>query len=387
MLQGLGVILLLPMARELDRGVRRGVLDYARRQGCWTIYEEPPGYLMEHTPPQRLDSLQDWHAQGAIVPPDRAAEVRALGLPTVVGIGPPDAGAEAHQLLCADEEIGRMGAAALMASGLERFAYSGFAGLDFSESREVGFRATLKEAGHLPHVYCPAPPLPGRSWNGEQLQLAAWLRSLPKPVGIMACNDDRARMLAETCRLSEIQVPDEIAILGVDNDAEICNSANPPLSSISLATERGGYEAATLLDLLMRGGKPPSGTLLVRPVEVVERRSTDMPAATDPVVARALRFIRENANRDIRVADLPVASGVSRRALQDRFRQYLSRTPLAEIHRCRVERIARLLVETDMTVREIAAASGFELDAHVSRFFSRQTGDTPLEYRRKYRMP
>jgi len=278
-----------------------------------------------------------------------------------------------------------MGAATLMASGLQRFAYSGFAGLEFSECREVAFAATLQEAGHHPQVYSPPPPLPGRPWNAEQPDLAAWLQSLPKPVGIMACNDDRARMLAEMCRLIEIRVPEEVAILGVDNDPEICNSANPPLSSISLATERGGHEAAALLDLLMQGGKPPSGTLLMRPVEVVARRSTDMLAVTDPVVARALRFIRENANRDIRVADLPVASGVSRRALQNRFRQYLSRTPLEEIHRCRVQRIARLLVETDLTVREIAAASGFDLDAHVSRFFSRQTGDTPLEYRRKNR--
>lgn len=374
------------MSRELDRGLRRGILEYARTQGTWTIYEEPLGYLRESTPVGRLANLRDWHAEGAIVPADRAAEVVALGLPTVVAIGTRTAGVKAHQLLCADEEIGQMGAAALLGLGLHHFAYSGFAGLESSDYRERGFRTKLEEAGRSLHVHSSAPPPQGRSWPVEQQHLAAWLHSLPKPTGIMACNDGWAGMLVETCRLSDIRVPDEIAILGVDNDAEICNNAGPPLSSIALGSERGGYEAAALLDVLMAGGKPPSEPPLVHPIEVVSRKTTETLVVADAVVARALRFIRENANRDIRVADLPVASGVSRRALQDRFRQYLSRTPLEEIHRCRVERIARLLVDTEMTVREIAAASGFDLDAHVSRFFSRQTGTTPLEYRRKYRM-
>ncbi len=203
----------------------------------------------------------------------------------------------------------------------------------------------------------------------------------------MACNDDRARMLSEVRRLSDIHVPDEVAILGVDNDGQVCGSANPPLSSIALATERGGYEAAALLDTLMHGRRPQCNTLIVHPTHVVERQSTDTLAVADPAVARALRFIRDNANKDIRVADLPPVSGVSRRALQDRFKHCLGRTPMEEIHRSRVGRIARLLVETNMSVGEIAAISGFDHDAHVGRFFSRHTGVTPLEYRRKHRTP
>jgi LacI family transcriptional regulator, galactose operon repressor len=374
------------MSRELDRGLRRGVLEYARTQGSWAIYEEPPHYLREFSPPQRIGSNPGCQAQGAIVPQERLAEVAALGVPTVIAVGTRESASETYRLLCADEEVGCMGAAALLGLGLRHFAYSGFAGLDFSDQRERGFQMRIEEAGHSLYVYSPAPPPPGQSWLAEQEHLAAWLRALPKPAGVMGCNDDWAAILAETCRLSDIQVPDEIAILGVDNDLEICNNASPPLSSIALGTERAGYEAAALLDLLMGGGRPRSNTVLLHPIEVVARRSTETLAVADPVVARALRFIRENANRDIRVADLPLASGVSIRALQDRFRQYLSRTPLEEIHRCRVERIAQLLVDTDMTVREIAAASGFDLDAHVSRFFSRQKGTTPLEYRRKYRI-
>ena len=137
----------------------------------------------------------------------------------------------------------------------------------------------------------------------------------------------------------------------------------------------------------MRRRKVAPACITVHPTHVVSRQSTDNLALDDPVVVRALRFIRDNANKDLRVGDLPSASGVSRRARQDRFKLYLGRTPMEEIHRCRVERIARLLVETNMTIGELAAASGFEIGAHVSRFFSRHTGLTPLEYRRRNRLP
>jgi LacI family transcriptional regulator len=180
-------------------------------------------------------------------------------------------------------------------------------------------------------------------------------------------------------------VPDDVAILGVDNDEQVCRSASPPLSSIALATERGGYEGAAMLAGIMAGQAPQSRIVVVHPTHVVQRQSTDILAIADPAMVRTLRFIRENSNRNLRVADLISTAGLSRRALQDRFLLELGRTPMEEIHRCRVDRIARLLVETNMTIGEIAA-SGFELDAHVARFFSRRAGMTPLAYRKKNRI-
>jgi LacI family transcriptional regulator len=270
--------------------------------------------------------------------------------------------------------------------GVRHFAYCGLRGLEFSDNRALGFTNAIREAGLDAVVYAPQAQHAGQSWYAEQKHIAKWLASLPKPVGLMACNDDRARMLGEICRLRGFRVPDDVAILGVDNDEQVCNSANPPLSSIALATQKAGYDAAAQLDALMRGRKITPSTIMVNPTHVVSRQSTDTLAIEDPIVLRALRYIRDNANQDIRVADLPQISGISRRTLQDRFNHCLGRTPMEEIHRCRAERICRLLVDTNMTVSEIAAASGFELDAHVSRFFSRQTGLTPLEYRRKCRL-
>jgi LacI family transcriptional regulator len=376
MKRGPGVILLFTPAREFDRGLRRGILEYARTHGPWTIYDDGSACLDALSADDLIDCLARRNARGMIVPPGRAHELALLGIPMVITGGTRKPGAPGHQLLCADEAIGRMGATTLLGLGLRHFAYWDPADVEFSAAREQGFVEAINQTGHSAHCYRSTPA-----------QLADWLRWLPKPAGVMACDDERASIVAEICRFQGIRVPDEIAILGVDNNCELCESASPPLASIALATERGGYEAAALLDALMRGVAPPSQTVIVPPTHVVPRESIDTIAIDDPAVAQALRFIRENANRDVRVSELLAATGMCRRSLQDHFRRYLSRTPMEEIHRCRVDRLTRLLVETNLTVREIAAVSGFELDAHVARFFSRHTGIGPLEFRKKTRTP
>ena len=380
------MILLIPAAREFDRGFRRGIVEYAQVHGPWTFHEEAPPYLQSLTRRQHLQNMRKWKAQGVIVLQSRLAEVKPLKLPAVVAIGTRRLGSQHCQVVCANEEIGHMGAKTLLGLGLRHFAYCGLEGLEFSDNRGIGFTRAIQEAGYPATVYSSSTRHLGQSWYQEQRELARWLSDLPKPAGLMACNDDRARTLAEICRMEGIRVPDDVAILGVDNDELVCRSTNPPLSSIALATERGGYEAAALLAAMMSGRAPASKVVVVHPTHVVPRQSTDILAIADPSMVRTLRFIRENSNRNLRVADLTATAGLSRRALQDRFLRDLGRSPMEEIHRCRADRIARLLAETNMTVAEIAAASGFEVDAHVARFFSRRTGMTPLAYRKKNRI-
>lgn len=381
-----GVILLIPAAREFDRGVRRGIVEYAHAHGPWVFHEEAPAYLQSLPPRQHLRNMSRWKAHGVIALQSRLAEVKSLRLPQVVVVETRRLDPSFCQVVCADLDIGEMGARTLAGLGLRNFAYCGLQGLQFSDDRETGFRNAIQEAGYPTEVYHSSKRNLGQSWYAERQQLERWLAGLPKPVGLMACNDDRARQVAEGCRMRGIRVPDEVAILGVDNDEQVCRSANPPLSSIALATERGGYEAAALLASLMAGRTPPDKVVSVRPAHVVPRQSTDILAIEDPSLVRALRFVRENSNRNLRVTDLVAAAGISRRALQDRFLEELGRTPTEEIHRCRVEHIGRLLVGTNMTIGEIAVACGFEVDAHVARFFSRRTGMTPLAYRKKMRI-
>lgn len=381
------MILLIPSGREFDRGLRRGIVRYAQAHGPWIFHEEEPGYLRGISRRQRLRNFAAWNASGAIGHQKRLAEVTSLSIPMVAVIETRKLGKDANQICCANLEIGKTAAETLVALGLRHFAFCGLRGLEFSEGRQLGFVKAIEKAGHRAEVYGSNSRNLAQSWYMEERQLSRWLLGLPKPIGLAACNDDLGRRITELCRTHNILVPDEIAVLGVDNDEQVCNSANPPLSSIALATERAGYEAAALLASLMQEAKQCARTVLVQPSHVVSRRSTDMLAIEDPVLVKALRFIRDHSSRNISVVDVMDSCGLSRRSLQDRFQQRLGRTPMEEIHRCRIARVARLLVETNMTVREIAALAGFEMDAHVARFFARHTGMTPLEYRRRKQLP
>ncbi|MBN8730147.1 MAG: DNA-binding transcriptional regulator [Acidobacteria bacterium] len=380
------VILLIPSAREFDRGLRRGIIEYAHTHGPWIFHEEAPPYLQRLSPKQRMQNMRAWHADGMIVIQSRYAEVRSLDVPTVVAVGSRTLKPSFSQVVCADEEIGREGARVVLSLGLRNFAYCGLNGLEFSDNRGKGFQGAILAAGFRADFYSPSTEHLGQSWYREQKLLGRWLMQLRKPVGLLACNDDRARVITEICRLRGIRVPDDVAILGVDNDEQVCRSSNPPISSIALATERGGYEAAALLAKLMSGRTPARGTITVHPTQVVRRQSTDILAIQDQHMVRALRFIRDHSHRNLRVSDVLLEAGLSRRALQDKFTREVGRSPIEEIHQCRVDRICRLLLGTNMTIREIALACGFEIDAHVARFFSRRMGMTPLAYRKKLRL-
>jgi len=380
------VILLIPSAREFDRGLRRGIIEYAHRHGPWIFHEEAPPYLQRLSPKQRMQNMRAWNADGMIVIQSRFVEVRSLDVPTVVAVGSRALKPSFSQVVCADEEIGREGARVLLSLGLRNFAYCGLNGLEFSDNRGKGFQEAILAAGFHAEFYSPSAQHLGQSWYREQKLLGRWLMQLRKPVGLLACNDDRARVITEICRMQRIRVPDDVAILGVDNDEQVCRSASPPISSIALATERGGFESAALLAKLMSGRTPVCRTITVHPAQEVRRQSTDILAINDRHMVRALRFIRDNSHRNLRVSDILLEAGLSRRALQDKFMLEVGRSPMEEIHRCRIDRICRLLLETNMTIGEIALACGFAVDAHVARFFSRRIGMTPLAYRKKMRL-
>ena len=380
------MLLLLAPGREFSRGLRRGIVEYATKHGPWILLEPEPSYVRAPTARGHLHGLHKLGADGVIVSASLRKQIGALRLPAVVAVETERRLRRGYQVVCDNEAIGSLGAKTLLGLGLQQFAYCGWGTLEFSVQRLEGFRRTLEDFDRPVYIYDSAPREAASSWHAETLRLARWVTSIPKPIGVMACNDDRARMLAEICLMEHITVPDEVALLGVDDDESICKSARPALSSIALATEQAGYEAAGLLAAIMAGSKPATPSVKVAPTHAVARRSTDVLAIEDLHVGRALRYIRENSNRKLQVADLLAVSGVSRRALQDAFLKALGRTPLEEIHNSRVVYIARLLVETDLPVSKIAEAAGFAIDAHLSRFFARRAGMSPLAYRKKHRI-
>jgi len=373
------VLLFVETSREFGRGLLHGIARYSRLHGPWRVYRWPGA----------LDSsLPEWKhlkIDGAIVRDVKVVEgVAHSGLPVIFAQHNKESYAPFPAIITESEAIGRMAAEHFLDRGFQNFAYCGFDEFLWSRGRAHHFAQRLEQAGFGVNLYHQPLSRTGRAVRRqEQGRIADWLGSLPKPVAVMCCNDDRALQVVEACKLVGLGVPDDAAVLGVDNDVLVCDLADPPISSIALNTEAAGYEAAKLLDALMHSGEMTGQEISVRPTHIVTRMSTDILAVADPDVAAALRFIRRNPNRLIQVDDVVEATNVSRRVLEKRFKATLHRSVHQEIRRVRVNSIVPLLVGTDMSITEIALHCGFDGVEHISRYFRKETGVSLREYRRR----
>ncbi|MBN2508428.1 MAG: DNA-binding transcriptional regulator [Verrucomicrobia bacterium] len=380
------VILLLESSRASGRNLLRGIAEFARHHGPWSFYWEPRGLEAVW---RRMDTLD---AEGIILRDvGRVDDVVARRLPAVV-VGHSRTEIPGLVNVVTDSAtIGFLAAEHLLDCGFCHFGYCGLARsaiemTPWSQQRGESFRRRLQQAGFEPHLY--QPPSPPRHTPTprarEREPIAQWLASLPKPVGVMACNDDRAQQVVEACKVAGLAVPDDVAILGADNDELVCELTDPPLSSVEINFQRAGYESARALQQLMRGKRPASMTIPARATHVVPRQSTDVIFLDDPRIVQALRFIRTQCRCPVGVNDVAAAAGLSRRVLEKRFRRLLHRSVLTEIRRVRVEQICRLLVETTQPVSQIAAALDYADVQHVSRYFHREKAMTPIEFRKRF---
>ena len=383
------VALLIETARGYGRGLLRGIVRYARLHGPWAFYVTPGDFE------QALPKMQQWGGTGIIARIETPAVARAIlaaGLPTIAldlsdeQLQPESPLSRLSEVASDSLHAAQMAADHLLERKFQHYAFVGIAGRVWSRRREESFCNRIRSAGFEPHVYSPPRRLPDRAWEREQVSLAEWLRKLRTPLGLMACNDDRGREVLEACRAADIHVPEEIAVVGVDDDELLCDLADPPLSSVALSTERGGYEAAALLDKMMRGRIRKPRRLVVEPLHVVTRHSTDIVAMADPEVAEALRFIHHNAGKPIQIEDILERLQVSRRTLEIRFRQAVGRTIHAEIQRVRLERARRLLLESDLPIPKVAASAGYGSASYLSQVFRHELGMTPAKYRTHVRV-
>ncbi len=371
------VILLIESSRSSGRSLLRGISTYARHHGPWSFYWEPGG--LEKVWP-RLKSLD---ADGVILRDvEKVEEVLAYGLPAVV------VGHSRREIpgLCNvstdSSVIGRMAAEHLVSCGFRHFGFCGFDDAPWSQMRGESFQARLQAAGFSTHFY-PLSREAHRSWKSERLYMSRWLKALPKPAGLMACNDDRGRQVIEACKIAGLRVPDEIGMVGADNDELVCELSDPPMSSVAINFERAGYDSAQALAALMKKRPVPEAQIIAQATHVVSRRSTDILTIEDAEVAKALRFIQAHHAKPIQVADVVGAVASSRRVLEKRFRKILGRSILGEIRRVRVQQIARMLVETNEPISQIAAALGYAGVEHIARYFRREQGVTPKEFRQR----
>lgn len=373
------VLLLIESSRSSGRGLLRGIADYARLHGPWEFYWEPGG--LEKAWPK----IRDLAVTGIILRDvERLQEVLAYGVPAVVvGHRRREVPGQANVITDSDG-IAQLAASHLIGCGVRHFAYCGIEGLPWSTLRGDAFARHVAAAGGIVHAYSRPSSKPAAEWETERRYLAEWLRSMPKPLGLMACNDDRGEQVIEACKLAALPVPDAVAILGADNDELVCDLCDPPMSSVAINFERAGYEAAEVLDRLMRGEALADDKILVHATHVVTRRSTDILAVDDPRLAAALRHLRDHVHQLVSVPDLARAAGLSRRVLEKRFQRVLRRSALQEIRRVRIAHICQMLAETSEPVARIALAFGYSGPEHLARYFRREMQMTPLAYRQRH---
>ena len=360
-----------------------GVSRYVRTHGPWDVFGDPERIVAP------IHDLQHWTGDGVIAQawqPEIRTIVERLAVP-VVNVSQHMAEPAPVSVLADSRAIGRAGAEHLLARGFRSFAYCGFNGHAYSEIRAKAFLTAIEEAGFTSTRFDGDPPQAMRgTWHERQAELAAWAKSLARPIGVMCCNDVRARHLAQACLEGGVRIPEDLALVGADNDELVCEMSNPPLSSISPSAEQVGYEAARLLDGLMSGTRPPPASpIFVPPGGVVTRRSSDILAIADPTVADAVRFIHDHAAEPIGVEDVVAAVPASRRVLERRFRDTLDRTIGEEICNARIDRAKRLLIYSDVAAPDVATGCGFQYVQQFNAMFKRVTGLTPTAFRRQYR--
>lgn len=377
------VALLVETSLASGREILTGIARYVREHEPWSLFHEARG-LEERLPRW----LEGWQGHGIIARVQSPAMARALArtrLPVVdvLGIVPRSRFPIVHVDAAA---IGRLAADHLLDRGLRHFAFYGLEGENWSAAREAAFAAALARAGLAVEIRRDRRhAVDDLTWERHQEALARWVAALPKPVGIMVCSDQRGSLLLDACRRAGTTVPEEVAVIGVDNDEPLCNVCHPPLTSVWPNHALVGYEAAALLQRLMQGGSAPAGRVHTPPRTIVTRQSTDTLAVKDELVARALRGIREQACQRVRIYDLARLVGASRSVLQRRFRAALNCSVNDKLVAQRLETAQRLLRETSLTLPDVAERSGFEHAEYMAYVFRRKVGLSPAAYRARTR--
>jgi len=385
------VLVVLDTVAEWSRGVLRGFMSAAHERG-WT--------LLHYSPLVDLNWVADeWTPDVAVIGPGvDAASLAQFASTSLVSVTV-DRSAERIASVCLDEErIGTLALRHLLSTGLRNVTTCRYNAAPFAILRERAFIARARAAGvnvavgwgtteALARNWAEDPAVP-RIMPMESLRPAAmveWLRALPKPCGIFTCTDGWARPVVRCTRVAGLRVPEDIALVGADNDTLECELMAPPLSSVMIPWQEVGRSAANLVRLVLSGDATPGKRIVISPLALQARRSSDVLAVEDVLIAKAVRWIRANIDQHMTVSMVARAVGSARQRLERRFRRVLDRTVKEEIQRARVEAARELLGTTLAGLAEVAKRSGFTTAALLNVAFRREIGMPPGVYRRRVR--
>ncbi|HIL69779.1 MAG TPA: helix-turn-helix domain-containing protein, partial [Verrucomicrobia bacterium] len=365
------------------RGVVSGIHNYVRKHSPWQIFVEP------HSERENIRVPEGWKGEGIIARVQSSSMAKVLerkGIPIVNVSGIRLKKSSFHQVTTDLEAAVRIAVEHFLDRGFRNFGYFSLLGLSYVSDQQNAYIRHLKELEFSCAMYTSRA---GRGaiadWTLNMDSLAAWLRSLPKPVAIFTWNASSGRQLVHGCQWAGLHVPEDVAVLSGADDDLFCEVSHVPVSGIAAATEAIGHEAAVLLDQLMKRRRPSHSPKLIAPLGVIARQSTDTLAIREKPLADAVRFIRDHANQPIQVQDILDQVPLSRSVLERLFVRVLQRTPAEEIRRVHFERAKHLLEQTDIPEPEVAEASGFGSPEYMVYIFTRQLGVSPIQYRKKVR--
>ena len=381
------IALMVNIAHGFGRAICQGVSRFVQERGEWLLFPMEPG--------MDIETVKEWLRKNRIAGVISAGPSRDIflhlkeaGIP-LVSSAYRDLAPDVTTVLADSPAVARLAAEFFLQAGFWNFAFYGYPGITYSDVRETEFRNLLEKRGKTLHI----PPLGSHpcadrqgyeplAYTGDRL-IEEWLLGLLKPVAVLACNDHCGQQILHCAQECGIDVPGEMAVLGVDNDDVLCSLCHPRLSSIELDGEKIGHAAALALDGLLRKTARPGSLVLIPPLRIVERQSTGIPPMENPMMIKALRIIRDSVRDPLNTKELCAELNCSRTKLDILFKEHLGRTPSAEINRARLKHVLGFLHGTNMSVKEIASLCGFSSAPGLSRFIHQETGETIRNLRRR----
>ncbi|MDD2328690.1 MAG: DNA-binding transcriptional regulator [bacterium] len=376
------ILLLIDYSSEFSRRILKGLIQYAKDHGPWIFYRLPSYYKTLYGKEGIIQWAREWKADAIIARWDHEGTnlLESLKIPIVLQ-NYKERSPYFSNLTGDYYGTGVMAAKFFIKRRYRNFAFYGNKDVVWSLERGEGFRQQIEKVGGN-FYYFESENLNGEQWNTEHVQLDDWLLSLPKPVGLFACDDSFALQVSEICKINNISIPHDISLLGVDNDELICNLSDPPISSIVLEVEKGGYEVGRLIDQMLDENREGPSDIVIRANRFELRQSTEKYNIANEFIAKIVYHIEENYTDEINIDHLTEMVPFSRRNLEVKFKEEMGTSIYQFILNCRIDYFAHLLLTTERTLFDLALESGFNDCKNISRIFKKLKGSTPAEYRR-----
>ena len=378
------ILLLIDYSSDFSRNLLKGLIEYSKKYGPWLFYRLPSHYKTLYGKEGIIEWPKHWNADAIIAQWDHEGTnlLRALDIPIILQ-NYKNRSPHFSNLTGQYFETGVMAANFFITRQFKNFAFYGNKNAIWSHERAEGFRSLIEKKGGN-YYYFESENTVEEQWDNSHMQLDNWLSSLPKPIGLFACDDSYALQVTEVCKINGIGIPNEISLLGVDNDELICNLSDPPISSIVLDTYKGGYDAGRILDMFFKGERKDPCNIVIQPIRLELRQSTEKYDINNEYVLKVVNFIGNNFKQEIGIDSLTKLVPLSRRNLEVKFKEEVGTSIYQFILSCRVDYFAHLLLTTERSLFDIALESGFNDCKNISRVFKKFKGCTPLEYKEKY---